>query len=226
MFKKYAARQYKKNNPEARDPLIRILLFVVRLFVQIFYRPQYHGRHYIPSNKGYLLMGNHLSFADPLLIHVGVPHFVNWVSKAELFKSKLFGKLFRKMKMIPLHRHQADIKAMRAIKQKIADGEVLGIFPQGTRVPVDQYEKILAQPGVASICSRYGATIVPFYCSGPYKIFRKNHFYFGPAFSLNKSYKLGDKNELKQEMVNEIMRQCYVLGNKPYLEDGKTALTS
>lgn len=218
MSKKNAGRKYREANPEARDPLTRVLLFWVRLLARIFYRPQYHGLDYIPREKGYILVGNHISLLDPLLIHVGVPHFVRWVSKAELFKSRLLGKLFTKLQMIPLHRHQADIKAMRAIKQKIENHEVLGIFPQGTRVPADRYEEFLAPAGVASMCSRYEATLVPFYCDGPYKVFRKNHFYFGPPFSLNKSYKFGDKRSIKQEMANEIMRRCYVLGNKPYLE--------
>ncbi len=208
--------QYFGISGKDTDGFRKFATFLLRNFVRIFYRPQYHHLEYIPQDGGYMVMGNHISLLDPLLVHATIPKYVHWVSKKELFKSKLLKKIFSKLKMIELDRDNIDIAAMKAIRNYIKSDKIVGLFPQGTRVEPEQYLDVLPQAGVSAICTKYNTMILPFYLEGPYRIFRKNHIYFGAPFSLNGNLSFHNKEDKNQTLSNEIMRRVYDIADKEY----------
>lgn len=208
---------YYAVNGKKKDLFRRLVIAIVGFLAKVFFRPQYYNQHYLLEEKSYMLLGNHHSLLDPVLVHLGVPDYVYWVAKKELFEKRLFSKIFLALKMIPLDRDKVDLNAMRIIRSHIMGKKIIGLFPQGTRVKRDKYQASKAQAGVASICLKYDCKIIPFYCDGPYKLFRKNTIVFGAPFSLNKSLAFASKQERKQELANEILRNSYALNGKPYL---------
>lgn len=196
---------------------VRFLFSLVGFLARILYRPTYHNLHYIPRDTHYMLLGNHISLLDPVVLHLIIPDYVHWVAKEEFFKNKVLAFLFDQLKVVSLNRDRVDIQAMRKIKSHIQNEEIVGIFPQGTRVDPIDYEEILPQAGVASICMKYDCTILPFYVDAPFKLFRKSHIYFGAPFCLNSSLKIDSKKEKRQLLANEIMRRSYSLVDKTYL---------
>ncbi|MGB4610116.1 MAG: lysophospholipid acyltransferase family protein [Saccharofermentanales bacterium] len=219
MNKKVTKNPYYGKNSKGRNLTVRIITKIVRFLAKIIYRPVYHNLQYIPLQENYMLFGNHHSLLDPVLIHLGMPEFIYWVAKEELFKIPILKFFLKKLEVISLNRDEVDLTAMRQIISHLKSGNIVGLFPQGKRVDKDKYEEIIPQAGVASICTRYNATILPCYCSGPYKIFRKNHFYFGAPFCLNPNFANSKKSEKNQDLVIEIVRQCYQIVGLPYFTE-------
>ncbi len=217
MSKKISNYRYYGISVKQKSFFVRFAAFLAAPLMRFLYRPQYHNSHYIPQNAGYMLMGNHVSFLDPVLVHLTVPDYVYWVSKKELFQTKFLRNIFRKLEMIPLDRDQVDINAMKTIRNHIKEGNVIGLFPQGTRVDPENYLDYLPQAGVSAICTKYKMMILPVYLDGPYRLFRKNHIYFGAPFCLNPNISASNKQEKNQLLSNEIMRRCYALVGKAYL---------
>ncbi|HHU54138.1 MAG TPA: 1-acyl-sn-glycerol-3-phosphate acyltransferase [Clostridiaceae bacterium] len=219
MSKKMTRNPYYGKNSKNRNLTVRIITKIVSFLAGIIYRPVYHNIHYIPLKESYMLFSNHHSILDPVLIHLGMPDFIYWVAKEELFKNPILKFFLNKLEVISLNRDEVDLTAMRQIINHLKSGNNVGLFPQGKRVDKDKYEKVMPQAGVASICTRYKTTILPCYCSGPYKAFRKNHFYFGAPFCLNPKFDNSNKSEKNQELVIEIIRQCYQIIGLSYFPE-------
>ena len=214
---------YYGKNSRGKNLTVRILTKIISFLAKIIYRPTYHNLQYIPLAESYMLFSNHHSILDPVLIHLGMPKYVYWVAKMELFRNPILRFFLNKIEVISLNRDKVDLTAMRQIIGHLKSGNIVGLFPQVKRVDRNNIESIIPQAGVASICTRYHTTILPCYSSGPYRVFRKNHFYFGAPFCLNPNFNNLKKSEKNQDLVIEIVRQCYKIADIPYFTNREFA---
>jgi 1-acyl-sn-glycerol-3-phosphate acyltransferase len=122
------------------------------------------GYKNIPASGAVIVAPNHLSNLDPVLVALAINRPINFMAKAELFQNKTFGKLLTRIYVFPVKRGNADRHAIRHALQLMEDGEVLGIFPEGTRRKPGQVEH--TQGGVAMIALRSGAPVLPVACVG------------------------------------------------------------
>lgn len=82
----------------------------------------------------YLLLSNHCGVYDPVIISSVMPVHIRWVTGAYLFKSKLLKFVFSNIcKCIPKQQGRGDFSAMREIQRSLKSGDVVGLFPEGTR---------------------------------------------------------------------------------------------
>ena len=131
----------------------------------------------------YILIGNHQSMIDPLLIGWRCRRYqLRFLGKKELVKSRLVRAVFRNMNVIPVDRHNMDMQAVRACLKTLADGHALAIFPEGTRYKQGLMEEL--ESGVAMIALRGKAVLLPAYVAGKPGLFRKVDCYFGEPFSV------------------------------------------
>ncbi|WP_052343865.1 1-acylglycerol-3-phosphate O-acyltransferase [Kallotenue papyrolyticum] len=98
-----------------------------------YFRATYSGVEHIPLQGAVLLACNHLSNLDPLLLGAICPRRINFLAKIELFRIPLFSQLIRAYGAIPLQRSASDPEALRLAEQVLEHGEVLALFPEGTR---------------------------------------------------------------------------------------------
>lgn len=149
-----------------------MLYSFLRWLVKIIFIPlglKSKGVHNIPSEGPIIVAANHVSIWDPVVVAIIMNRPVKFMAKAELFNYKVLGKLLEKVYVFPVKRGAAD---RHAIKQAIAilnEGEVLGIFPEGTRNKSG--DEIKAQAGAAMIALKAGAPILPVACVGTNRIF-------------------------------------------------------
>lgn len=136
--------------------LIRVLFVVLGLSVRDL------GN--LPGEGAIIIASNHVSNWDPLLVAVSLNRPVHFMGKAELFNNRILGTLLRNVYVFPVHRGTADRKAIRQALDILNDGEVLGIFPEGTRNRSGEDRKV--QAGVAMIALKSGAPVVPVACVG------------------------------------------------------------
>lgn len=95
------------------------------------------GRENLPPRNvgGILVASNHINQLDILAIGKLLPfaYRLAWLGKAELFEKPLAAWLFRSMHVIPIQRGKGDANALAAAELSLNQGEVLLVFPEGTR---------------------------------------------------------------------------------------------
>ncbi|KZZ86434.1 MULTISPECIES: lysophospholipid acyltransferase family protein [Bacillaceae] len=181
---------------------------VLVLFKPI-YRMEVHGRENFPKSGSVLLCSNHIDNLDPPIVGACTPRMVHFMAKEELFTIPVLGKILLKVGAFPVKRGLSDREALRKGLKVLKDGEVLGLFPEGTRSKDGQLGKGLAGAGFFAL--RSDALIVPCAVVGPYKPFKKVRIYFGKPLDASE-YR--ERKVTADEMTIVIMEQIRELLEK------------
>ena len=182
------------------------------------YRVEIRGVKELPKN-GVLLCPNHATDLDPVLIALCLPidYHMHFMAKAELFENPLLGWLLRTLGAFPVQRDGKDVQSVKTAMQVIHRGENLLIFPEGTTIRggVGYHDGLPAHAhaGIAMIGVRTGATLVPVFCDGQKKLFRKTRIYFGEPYVPSVTGRRGTSEEL-QAIADEMLRRAYALGGQ------------
>lgn len=135
---------------------------VGRRLAHVAFRLDVRGLEHLPPSGPLLVAGNHVSLLDGPLVAVSVPRDVRMLAKHELYVGAL-GRFLHAMGQVPVDRGQPDRRALRAALAILADGGVVGVFPEGERGS-GEFERV--RDGVAYLALRSGAPIVPVACVG------------------------------------------------------------
>lgn len=131
------------------------------------FRTKVVGRENLPASGGVVLAGNHISYADPVLLWIRSPRPVHFMAKSELWESTFFGTGLDYFWAFPVNRGEADRAAITQASDYLKAGEPVGIFPEGTRNFDGSAE---AQGGAAFLALRNGVPIVPVGIAGTDRI--------------------------------------------------------
>jgi 1-acyl-sn-glycerol-3-phosphate acyltransferase len=132
--------------------------------MRLLFRLEGRGMTHVPAHGPVLLVANHSSFLDPPLVGGVAPRQLSFMAKAELFKVPLFGGLIRRLNARPVRREGADASALRTALRILQDGDVLLMFPEGTRG--DEGTLREPKPGAAMLAVLSGAAVVPVFIQG------------------------------------------------------------
>ncbi|MDI6692926.1 MAG: lysophospholipid acyltransferase family protein [Anaerosomatales bacterium] len=136
----------------------RVLRFIGRPLVRTAFRVHDFRRENVPRWGGAVLAGNHRSYMDPVILWCIAPRHVHFMAKKELFHG-LLGWALPRLWAFPVDRSGADRAALTKAAELLADGELVGIFPEGTRQDSDELGS--ARGGVAFVALRSNVPIVP-----------------------------------------------------------------
>ncbi|MFC7681998.1 lysophospholipid acyltransferase family protein [Paenibacillus sp. GCM10028914] len=181
---------------------------VVRGLFAVLYRFESVGVHNIPAEGGVLICANHTSLRDPISVGIHVKRQVKFMAKAELFKIPVFGWLIHQLGAFPVKRGGVSKDSIKTSLKILRQGEIMGIFPEGTR----NSDAEAAKRGAASFALRSGAAVVPAAIIGDYKLFRKTKIIYGAPIDLssfedNKSPEaLNEVTALIMKKINEMRR--------------------
>lgn len=146
-----------------RRGLYRALRVVARGLVRCALDLRVRHAERVPSTGAVLLAGNHRGLLDGPLVAAFVPRQASFLAKSELFTSKTARPLGW-LGQIPVDRGRPDREALRRATTVLANGGVLGMFPEGTR---GAGELASVQHGIAYVALRTpGVPIVPVACLG------------------------------------------------------------
>lgn len=143
--------------------LYSFLDVVLGILFKIFLRLEVHGAENIPKTGPLVIASNHLSLLDPPVIGVAAPRKVHFMAKSELFVPVL-GYIYKTLGAFPVNRGGADRAAIKHGIEILQSGEVLAIFPEGTRSKTGKLGKL--EPGALMMAGKTGAVIVPTAVSG------------------------------------------------------------
>ncbi len=144
---------------------------IYRLIVRKLWKWEYHGSANFPSEGGFILIANHNHAIDPYFSGLGLYREISFVAKMSLFRVPIVRSLITAYKAIPLRRGVSDQIAIRTIKEKLANGEVVGMFPEGSRSKDGKLKRF--HTGTARLCLEMN---VP-YC--PVVVFGSAHLHIG-----------------------------------------------
>ena len=134
--------------------------------LRVFFRPWVEGLENIPKDGAAILASNHLSFSDSIFLPLMVPRRITFLAKADYFvgrgiKGKLTKGFMKGAGQVPIDRAggRASEAALRKAAEILGNGELLGIYPEGTRSPDGRLYR--GKTGIARMALEAGVPVIP-----------------------------------------------------------------
>jgi 1-acyl-sn-glycerol-3-phosphate acyltransferase len=174
--------------------------------VRLLFRLRATGLEHLPAEGGFVLAANHTSNFDPWPL--GLPlfrrHWLRFMAKSELYWWPL-GRLLDAVGAFPVERGKGDLEAIAKAVDLVRAGEVVVMFPEGTRQRKGLRKRWEARPhtGAARIAQRAGAPLVPAAIKGTDRLARLGplRVAYGPPVEVT-----DDSHETTDRLMEEIRR--------------------
>ena len=207
----------KTDKPRKIDRFLHALLAAPARFVL---RVRIKGRENIPSEGGYVLICNHTSFLDPIVLSAAFPRtrMPKYLAKAELFRIPILRGIIRMFGAIPVERGRGDVGAIRRSVEVAKSGEILAVFPQGTRQKGINPADTPTKPGGAMIATRANVPILPVCIrlkNQRYGFLHRVNVLVGKPLSLEELGLLADEPNFKEATATAFSAVCALGGYRP-----------
>jgi 1-acyl-sn-glycerol-3-phosphate acyltransferase len=113
------------------DAVIRMLRAANALYARLYHKITIHIPCPIPRRGAAILISNHISGLDPVLIQACCPRLIRWMMAREYFEQKPLDAIYKTVGAIPVQRSGRDMAATRIAMRALRRGFVIGIFPEG-----------------------------------------------------------------------------------------------
>src|SRR5215472_1882564 len=152
--------------------------FLVRFVFGCVARIHVIGRENARCAGGFLLASNHISHFDPFLIGLRVSRKIDWMTMAEFFRPPALGFLLRSIDAFPAERDRAELKTIRTAIERLKNGRIVGIFPEGgiRDGARSLLEGAPLRPGAATLAQIAGVPIVPCVILGSDRFYSKKRW--------------------------------------------------
>ena len=183
------------------------------LVYRFLFRIERVGEKDIPDDgNSYIVCANHLNYLDAIGVIVTANRFVRFVCKSVMFKNALFMWILHMGDVIPVNREKTDVESMRRSIKAIKNGQVLGIFPEGTRRGMEK--NIEAKDGAAFMAIRTKTKVIPIGIQGSFKPFTKVKLNYGKPLDFSEYYGKEKDKEVLGKVTKEIMDNIVMLTNQ------------
>jgi 1-acyl-sn-glycerol-3-phosphate acyltransferase len=140
----------------------------------MFWQMRATGRENIPRTGGVLLVSNHQSYLDPPIIASYLDREMHFMARRTLFRNPLFGALIGRCNAFAIERDSADVKGVRKAIDRLQRGNILLVFPEGTRTRDGTVGPMKA--GIGMLAERAAVPIVPVLIEGAHEVWPKGSF--------------------------------------------------
>ena len=138
----------------------KCLVSIVRPIAVFLFDLRVYGREHIPAHGGVLIVSNHQSLLDPILLPLRLSRPLNYIAKSELFENRFYSWFLRTiLNAFPVRQGQGDVRAVKETIQRLQEGHLMNIYPEGSRTQDGNIAPL--QRGIALIVERAHAIVVP-----------------------------------------------------------------
>ena len=173
----------KTNRKKTSSRAYRIAYAIFAGIVGVIFNYKIINREKEPDEGRCIVCANHVSATDAIaLCYTFRKNQVWFMAKKELFKVPVLAPLIRLLGAFPIDRGGNDVGAIKNAVSLVAEGKVLGIFPQGHRYPGEDPRKTRTKNGMALIATKAQANIVPAYIwrkNNRFRLFRRTYIILG-----------------------------------------------
>lgn len=167
----------KLPDPKNRNGVWRFIQFLFQIFCTLWIRVRVKGMDRLPEG-GALILANHQSFLDPLLIGVWLHRPVSYLARESLFRIPVIGWILKSTYVMAIRRESAGTESLRKSIARLEHGFYVGLFPEGTRTKDGLLGNI--KPGFIAVARRTQAPIVPVGVAGAYNAMPRRSFLIWP----------------------------------------------
>lgn len=167
------------------------------------------GIENVPEQGPVVLCANHISWWDPVLIAASTRRPIHFMAKSELFRYPILGPLLTRVHAFPVDRGKPDLSAIRDSIGVMKNGDILGIFPEGTR---QRAKETLGEmhAGAALVALKTHSPVVPVAIRGPYGFRKTVTVAYGEPFSLRgKTGRLSKDMEEGAKVITEAIKALW-----------------
>ena len=205
---------------------------VIGPWLKLVFRPKYQGVENVPTEGPAILASNHLSYADWLFMPLGLPRMVRFVAKDEYFIQPGIKGWFKKTFFagtgnVPIDRSGASAAegALLAARRVLSEGELFGIYPEGTRSHDGKLYR--GRTGVARLALESKAPVVPVAVIGtdiiapPGKTFGKlvrPIVRYGKPLDFSRYEGMENDRYILRSITDEIMYEIMNLSGQEYVD--------
>ncbi len=155
----------------------KVVWWSLRALLYVWFRSAYRFRawdwRHIPDSGAVLLVSNHQSFLDPIIIGLGCRRRRFFaMARSGLFRNWFFGGLIRTLNAIPVERGESDVAAMRKCLRALERQNALLIYPEGTRTHDGTTQPFA--PGTMLLIKRSGAIVLPVAIQGACEVWPRS----------------------------------------------------
>ena len=182
----------------------KILFSILRPLQLLLFPIRQKGREQIPEGAC-IICTNHSSIVDPVLLAMAMTkkHHPRFMAKIEIARVPVLGWLLKKAGMFFVDRGAGDVGAIRKALALLKSGEMVMIFPEGTRVGDE--DAVAAKSGAVRLAAKLGVPIIPAYIERKKKLFRRNRVTIGQPYYI-------DKTDVDYDArAQELMEKIYAL---------------
>lgn len=154
--------------------------------VKAVFRIRTTGAEKLPKDGGCIVCANHTSMLDVLILSAGLGRQIRYMAKKELFSIPLLKQLITALGAYPVNRGGADVTSLKRTIAMLNEGEIIGIFPQGTRRPGVDPGTTPIKSGMGMVAWHAKATVVPAYIQtkgNRVRFFRRTELIVGDPIS-------------------------------------------
>ncbi len=150
-----------------RTPVLDVARPVLRLGARLYFRIRFEGTHHIPETGPLLIVANHVTYADPVLVTIPVRRPVHYMAWNALFKVPGLAWLIRRLRAFPVELESADPRATREAVRLLRAEEAVMIFPEGARSPDGRLGRF--RPGAFRLACSLGIPLLPVTITGAHE---------------------------------------------------------
>lgn len=174
--------------------------FLMRTVMPVWY----HGRERLNTMEApFIIISNHKSWLDPVCIAFALKKKeITFLGKKELMQNKIAGAALRSMHAIAVDRNHSDMGAIRACLNALKNGEILGIFPEGTRHKKGIMEEL--EGGISLLALRSAVPVLPIYIRPKLRFFHRTDCFIGEPIETSDLIEQGISKETSQEFLDRI----------------------
>ncbi|GGV22255.1 1-acyl-sn-glycerol-3-phosphate acyltransferase [Streptomyces longisporoflavus] len=200
--------------------------------LRLMFRPRIEGLEHIPETGAAIVAGNHLSFSDHFLMPAIIKRRITFLAKAEYFtgpglRGRLTATFFRSAGQIPVDRsgREAGRAAIREGLGVLSKGELLGIYPEGTRSHDGRLYK--GKVGVAAMALKAQVPVIPCAMIGTFEAqppgqkvpnFQKVSIRFGAPLDFSRYAGMENEKAVLRAVTDEIMYAILGLSGQEYVD--------